>query len=89
MLWKVYLSAVAGLPQGAYSCSCSPSCWAVRPDMLLAHLSFFQAQMFDLPPSIFHRIPGMVTFDSLQGAVWQWALPRGAWELSHLINQSH
>lgn len=64
MLWKVYLSAVAGLPQGAYSCSCSPSRWAVCPDLLLAHLSFFQAQMFDLPPSIFHRIPGMVTFES-------------------------
>lgn len=63
-LWKVYLSGLAGLPQGTHFCSCSPSCWAVCPDLLLAHLSFFQAQMFDLPPSIFHRISGMVTIDS-------------------------
>lgn len=63
----LYLSGMAGLPPCVYSCSCSSSCWAVCPDLLLAHLSFFQAQMFDPPSSIFHRISGMVTFDSSKG----------------------
>lgn len=58
----MYLSGVAGLPQHTYACSCCPSCWAVCPDLLLAHLPF-QAQMFDPPPGIFHRISGILTFE--------------------------